>query len=127
MSGPTPERIPDEGLSLLTQAGLGGVTLGVLAEQAGMSKSGLFAHFKSKDEVQIGFLEHTLKVGAREFYRSGDARDRGMPRLKALMKQWLGSSKRAGLPSGCPIAAAMFQLDDVEGPVRDWIQGQEKK
>ena len=51
----------------------------------------------------------------------------GLPRLKALMKHWLGWTKRAGLPGGCPVAAAMFELDDVEGPVRDWVLSQEKQ
>ena len=127
MLGSTRERILDEGLALMSKAGLGGVTLGVLAEQVGMSKSGLFAHFKSKDEVQIALLEHTLKVGEREIIAPAMLAPEGLPRIKALMKQWLGWSKRAGLPGGCPIAAAMFELDDVEGPVRDWVQGQEKK
>jgi AcrR family transcriptional regulator len=127
MSGNTRERILNEGLALLSKAGLGGITLGVLAEQVGMSKSGLFAHFKSKDEVQIGLLEHTLKVGEREIIAPAMLAPEGLPRLKALMKQWLGWSKRAGLPGGCPIAAAMFELDDVEGPVRDWTRSQEKK
>ena len=60
----TRERILDQGLALMSQSGLEGVTLGVLADQVGMSKSGLFAHFRSKEEVQIRLLEHTSKVGA---------------------------------------------------------------
>jgi len=52
----THERILQQGLALMSQAGLAGVTLGRLAEQVGMSKSGLFAHFRSKDDVQIGLL-----------------------------------------------------------------------
>src|ERR1700690_4066252 len=60
----TRDRILEQGLALMSQAGLAGVTLGVLADQVGMSKSGLFAHFKSKEEVQIELLEHSSEVGA---------------------------------------------------------------
>jgi len=123
----TRERILEQGLALMSQKGLGGVTLGVLADRVGMSKSGLFAHFKSKDEVQIGLLEHTLKVGEQRIIAPAMRAPEGLPRLKALMRHWLGWTKRAGLPGGCPVAAAMFELDDVEGPVRDWVLAQEKK
>ena len=121
----TRERILDKGLALMSQAGLNGVTLGVLAEQAGMSKSGLFAHFKSKDELQIALLEHTLKVGTGHIVEPAMRAPAGLPRLKALVTHWLGWTKRAGLPGGCPVAAAMFEFDDLEGPVRDWVVAQE--
>jgi len=123
----TRERILSEGLALMSKTGLGGVTLGVLADQVGMSKSGLFAHFKSKDEVQIGLLEYTLKVGEEQFVRPAMKAPEGLPRLKALVSRWLGWTRRAGLPGGCPVAAAMFELDDVEGPVRDWVLAQENR
>ncbi|MHC5544820.1 TetR/AcrR family transcriptional regulator, partial [Singulisphaera rosea] len=54
----TRERLLRQGLALLSQEGLAGVTIGQLAERVGMSKSGVFAHFRSKDEVQIGLLDH---------------------------------------------------------------------
>lgn len=123
----TRERILEQGLALMSQNGLSGVTLGVLADEVGMSKSGLFAHFKSKDEVQMALFEHTLKVGEKQIIAPAMRAPEGLPRLKALMKHWLGWTKRAGLPGGCPIAAAMFELDDVDGPVRDWVLAQEKK
>lgn len=111
----------------LSQNGLSGVTLGVLADQVGMSKSGLFAHFKSEDEVQIGLLEHTLKVGEQQIVAPAMRAPEGLPRLQSLMRHWLGWTKRAGLPGGCPVAAAMFELDDVEGPAREWVLAQEKR
>jgi len=123
----TRDRILREGLALMSKVGLGGVTLGVLADRVGMSKSGLFAHFKSKDQVQIGLLEHTLQVGEKEFVQPAMCAPEGLPRLKALVSHWLGWTKRAGLPGGCPVAAAMFELDDVEGPVRDWVLAQENR
>lgn len=111
----------------MSQAGLNGVTLGVLADQAGMSKSGLFAHFRSKEEVQIGLLEYTAKVGAERIIEPAMKAPAGLPRLQVLITHWFGWTKRAGLPGGCPVAAAMFELDDMEGPVRDWVLEQEEK
>ncbi len=117
----TRERILDRGLALMSCAGLEGVTLGVLADQVGMSKSGLFAHFRSKEEVQISLLEHTAEVGAAHIIAPSMKEPEGLPRLKALVKNWFGWAPRAGLPGGCPVAAGMFEFDDVEGPVRDKI------
>jgi AcrR family transcriptional regulator len=117
----TRERILDQGLALMSQAGVEGVTLGVLADQVGMSKSGLFAHFRSKEEVQIRLLEHSGVVGAAQIIEPSLREPAGLPRLKALVRNWLGWASRAGLPGGCPVAAGMFEFDDVEGPVRDKI------
>lgn len=96
-------RILDEGLALVSREGLQGVTLGVLAERAEMSKSGLFAHFRSKEEVQLQLLEHVRVFGARHVL--GDAMDaeEGLPRLRALVRNWLGWAGRSGLPGGCPL------------------------
>jgi AcrR family transcriptional regulator len=103
----------------MSQAGLDGVTLGVLADQVGMSKSGLFAHFRSKEEVQISLLEHTAEVGAAHIIAPAMNKPEGLPRLKALVGNWFGWAPRAGLPGGCPVAAGLFEYDDIEGPVRD--------
>lgn len=121
----TRERILDQGLALMSQAGLEGVTLGVLADQVGMSKSGLFAHFRSKQEVQIRLLEHTAVVGAAYIIAPSMKEPAGLPRLKALVRNWFGWAPRAGLPGGCPVAAGLFEFDDVEGPVRDKISQME--
>ena len=58
----THQRILEQGLALMSQAGLANVTLGVLADQVGMSKSGLFAHFRSKEDVQLALLDYTSEV-----------------------------------------------------------------
>ncbi len=105
----------------MSQSGLEGVTLGVLADQVGMSKSGLFAHFRSKEEVQISLLEHTAEVGAARIIAPSMNKPEGLPRLKALVSNWFGWARRAGLPGGCPVAAGLFEFDDIEGPVRDKI------
>lgn len=106
---------------MVSRDGLGGVSIGGLAEQVGMSKSGLFAHFRSKDEVQIALLERSAELGALHVITPALAAPEGLPRLEALVRQWLGWAPRAGLPGGCPVAAALFELDDAEGPVRDKV------
>jgi AcrR family transcriptional regulator len=115
----TRERILRHGLMLLSQAGLQGVTLGVLADRVGMSKSGLFAHFRSIEEVQIALLRHTAEIAGQNVVAPAMRATEGLGRLEALVRHWLGWSGKAGLGGGCPIAASMFEYDDVEGPVRD--------
>jgi len=117
----TRERILKQGLALMSRAGLSGVTLGVLAEQVGMSKSGLFAHFRSKEEVQIGLLGYMDEVGRASFVEPAMRAPDGLPRLAALVRGWFGWAQRAGLPGGCPVAAGLFEFDDIDGRVRDKI------
>jgi AcrR family transcriptional regulator len=124
-AGTTRGRILEQGLALMSQAGLGGVTLGVLADQVGMSKSGVFAHFKSKDEVQIGLLDHMAQFATERVVGPAMSKPDGLPRLKALVRNWFGWAQRAGLPGGCPVAAGFFEYDDIESPVRDKIQEME--
>lgn len=115
------ERILAEGASLLSQEGLAGVTLGSLAERVGMSKSGLFAHFKSKEAVQLELLDHIEELGRTQVFEKAMAAREGLPQLRAYFEVWLGWAGRAGLPGGCPVAAAVFELDDLDGPVRERV------
>jgi AcrR family transcriptional regulator len=117
----TRERILHKGLALMSQSGLSGVTLGVLADQVGMSKSGLFAHFRSKEDVQIELLTHMAEFAAVHVIEPSMAASEGLPRLRALVRNWFGWAQRAGLPGGCPVAAGLFEFDDVEGRVRNKI------
>jgi len=105
----------------MSQSGLTGVTLGVLAAQVGMSKSGLFAHFHSKEEVQIALLEHMARFATAHVVEPSMRASPGLPRLKALVGNWFGWAQRAGLPGGCPVAAGLFEFDDMEGAVRNQI------
>ena len=122
----TRSRILDRGTDLLSASGLAGVTLGVLAEDVGMSKSGLFAHFRSKGELDLALLEHTASIAGRQIVAPAMAQPEGLPRLKALIDNWLGWTAKAGLRGGCPVAAGMFELDDTEGPVRDRLLAMEE-
>src|SRR5271170_6697107 len=98
---PTRERILDQGVALMSQAGVARLTLGVLADQVGMSKSGLFSHFHSKEEVQIGLLRHMAKFAFERVVQPSMAANPGLPRLTALVHNWFGWAQRAGLPGGC--------------------------
>jgi len=98
MASTTREKILREGLALASQAGLEGVTLGVLATQVGMSKSGLFAHFHSKEAVQISLLEQTEALSATAIIEPAMKMPPGLPRLKAVARNWFGWAARAGLP-----------------------------
>jgi len=117
----TREKILHEGLALMSQAGLNGVTLGVLADEVGMSKSGLFAHFRSKEDVQIELLTHMAAFATERVIQPSMNESEGLPRLQALVRNWFGWAQRAGLPGGCPVAAGLFEFDDVEGRVRNKI------
>ena len=109
----TKERILAQGLDLLTQAGFTNITVGVLAQRAGMSKSGLFAHFGSKEEVQLKLLEEALRVGAATFVEPAMRNQPGLNRLRAIVHGWFGWTEKAGLQGGCPIAAGLFEFDDA--------------
>jgi AcrR family transcriptional regulator len=117
----TRERILHQGLVLMSQAGLSGVTLGVLADQVGMSKSGLFAHFRSKEDVQVELLTDMSEFVMEHVVRPSMTVSEGLPRLRALVRNWFGWAQRAGLPGGCPVAAGLFEFDDIEGRVRNKI------
>ena len=117
----TRQRIREAGVALLCADGLAGVSLGALAERARMSKSGLFAHYRSKTDLQIDLLLASTEISARFVVSPAMSAAPGLPRLEAIFGLWCGWSRRAGLPGGCPIAAALFELDDLPGPVRQTV------
>lgn len=123
----TRERILTEGLDLLSTAGFAGVTLGVLADKTKLSKSGLFAHFGSKEEVQLGLLDQLVATSARTVVAPALLAPEGLARLRAVVSNWLGWTAKAGLAGGCPVAAGLFELDDLEGPVRTQLLARENE
>jgi len=123
----TRDRILDAGLGLLSASGFAGVTIGVLANHVGMSKSGLFAHFKSKEDIDIALLERMVDVAHKHVVVPAMRAQEGLSRLTALVENWFGWSTKAGLVGGCPAAAGMFELDDVEGRVREKLLELEKQ
>lgn len=121
-SDSTHQRILGRGLEIVSERGLAGVSLGGLAERAELSKSGLFAHFRSKEELQIELLRAAEEALRREVVLPAMEEPEGLPRLRALVGRWLGWASRSGLPGGCPLYGAAFELDDAEeGCVRDYL------
>jgi len=118
----TRQRVIEEGLQTLSRGGLASVTIGRLAEATGLSKSGLFAHFRSREALEVALLEETARVARNHIVEPAMMLPEGLPRLMALVGMWFGWSARAGL-CGCPIAAALFELDDTPGMVRDRVAG----
>lgn len=106
-------------LSLATQVGLDGLTIGKLAEHVGMSKSGLFAHFASKENLQVAILEEATQRFIAHVVAPALKKPRGEARLRALFENWLTWSKLDFMPGGCVFVVAGVELDDRPGPARD--------
>jgi AcrR family transcriptional regulator len=98
-----------------------GLSIGPLATEAGMSKSGLFAHFGSKEGLQIALLDHAAASFVERVVRPALAAPRGEPRLRALYSRWLGWAATNLQSGGCLFSAAAWEFDDRPGPVRDRI------
>ncbi|HSD72252.1 MAG TPA: TetR/AcrR family transcriptional regulator [Thermoanaerobaculia bacterium] len=115
----TRRAILDRAVLLATESGLEGLTIGRLAEELGLSKSGLFAHFRSKEALQIQVLDAAAERFVDEVVKPAVRESRGEPRVKALFERWLGWAKSNSGPGGCLFVAAAAELDDRPGPVRD--------
>ena len=106
-------------LSLATQVGLEGLTIGKLAEHVGMSKSGLFAHFSSKENLQVAILDEATARFVALVVAPALKKPRGEARLRALFENWLAWSKVDFMPGGCIFIQAGVELDDRPGPALD--------
>ena len=118
--------ILEHGVELATETGLDGLTIGRLATDLGLSKSGLFAHFKSKEALQIQVLDAAAERFVDEVVRPAVKKPRGEPRLAALFERWLAWTKSNSGPGGCVFVAAAAELDDRPGPVRDRLVALQK-
>jgi AcrR family transcriptional regulator len=114
----TKAAIIDAALGLATQIGLEGLSIGALAEVTGMSKSGVFAHFGSREELQISVIrEYHTRFEDEVFYAALRV-SRGLPRLRAMFANWMKRTS-AELDSGCIYISGAVEFDDRPGPVRD--------
>jgi AcrR family transcriptional regulator len=114
----TKTAIIDVALSLATQMGLEGLTIGAVAEMAGMSKSGVFAHFGSREELQISVIREYHHRFEQEVFYPVLLLGRGLPRLRALFGNWMQRTS-AEIDSGCLYISGAAEFDDRPGPVRD--------
>jgi len=122
--------ILDRAADLASQVGLTGLTIGALADAMQLSKSGLFAHFRSKETLQIQVLEHAAARFIATVVQPALRQPRGEPRMRALLDGWLAWDTSEALSGGCLFAQAASELDDRPGPVRErlvalqraWVQ-----
>lgn len=123
----TRDRILDRAMRLASRDGLNGLSIGRLAEDLGLSKSGLFAHFGSKDELQLEVLQAAAKrFGTRVIGEAWRA-PRGRPRLEKLFDLWIRWQQDPQMPGGCIFIAAISELDDQPGPAHDFLVDGQKK
>ncbi|HEX9457641.1 MAG TPA: TetR/AcrR family transcriptional regulator [Thermoanaerobaculia bacterium] len=117
----TKHGILERAVDIASLEGLAGLTIGRLAEELEMSKSGLFAHFGSKEELQLATVEAAQQRFVDEMFRPALKAARGYPRLLAICRSWLDYIKRDVFPGGCFFAAASFEFDGRPGPIRDAV------
>ena len=118
----TRSAILDHAADLASVEGLEGLTIGRLADELQMSKSGLFAHFGSKEELQLATIEIARERFMTEVFKPALGTERGYPRLVAICRGWLDYIQRNVFSGGCFFAAASFEFDGRTGPVRDAIK-----
>ena len=112
----------DAALALAAHRGLEGLSIGAVAELTGMSKSGVFAHFGSREELQISVLREYHARFEAEVFRPSMAEPRGLPRLRALFDRWLQRVSQE-IDAGCIYIGGAVEFDDRPGPVRDALVG----
>ena len=116
----TKQAIVDQALELVSTVGLDKLTIGALANATGMSKSGLFAHFKSKEQLQLQVLAEARDRYVDVVAKPAFKRPRGEARLRALVERTIEEWEDT-LPGGCIFHAVAAELDDQPGPARDYL------
>ena len=108
--------------AMATEEGLEPLSMGRLAEATGMSKSGLFAHFGSKEELQLATVDHAASLFVAEVITPARAAPRGLARVWALCDHMIDYAERQVFPGGCFFAATSFEFNNRPGPVRERIE-----
>lgn len=106
---------------LASRLGLEGLSLGVLASSLELSKSGLYAHFRSKDALLLAVLEHTKSRHLEHATPYLVGRTEGLDALRAYLTAWLDWIALPDLPAGCPILGASFEVEALDGPTHDYV------
>lgn len=119
--------ILEEALRMTSELGIEAVTIGGLARRADMSKSGLYAHFDSKENLQVAILEEGAERFTERVVRPALTAPRGEPRIRALFDRWIDWETASDLPGGCVFLAVASELDDRPGPVREYLVGAQKR
>ena len=117
----TRHSILERAVDVASLEGLEGLTIGRLADELSMSKSGLFAHFGSKEELQLATIDAAQERFRDEVLRPAFQEPRGFPRLLALCRAFISYVERRVFPGGCFFAGASFEFDGRQGAVREMI------
>ena len=123
----TKRAILAKAVDLASVDGLEGLSIGGLASELGVSKSGLFAHFGSKQELQLETIEAAAVIFEEHVWRPVADRDPGLVQLCALMESWLRYLQDGPFSGGCFFASAYHEFDGRPGPVRDAIAAQKRR
>jgi AcrR family transcriptional regulator len=118
----TRRAILDRAAALATEEGLEPLSIGRLAEATGMSKSGLFAHFGSKEELQLATVDHAASVFVEAVIAPAREAPKGIARVWALCDHMIGYMEEQVFPGGCFFASAAFEFNNRPGAVRDQIR-----
>lgn len=117
----TKEAILRAALDFSSKIGLESLSIGELAKKVGMSKSGLFGHFNSKEKLQMMVIDYAAKNYTENIFIPSFKKERGIPRILAIVENWHKWSNKS-FTGGCPFVAAAFEFDDRPGLVRDHIK-----
>jgi AcrR family transcriptional regulator len=120
----TRERIIERSVALASLEGLDGLTIGRLAGDLGISKSGLLGHFGTKTALQLAALERAAVVFDREVWRPAAPAAPGLARLRAVCAAWISYLERGVFPGGCLFVSVTFEYDGRDGPVRELLRRQ---
>ena len=108
-------------MDIASAEGLEGLSIGRLATELNMSKTGIFAHFGSKQQLQLATVDAAKQVFLEQVVQPSLTHSRGMPRLRAMLENWIGYVERIVFRGGCFFAAASAEFDSRPGAVRDEI------
>ena len=122
MSPSRREALLDRAVELASEEGLEGLTIGRLSSELGLSKSGLFGHFGSKEELQLSAVDAASAIFVREVIEPAQAEPEGAARLRAYCDRWVGYLERKVFSGGCFFAAASTEFDGRPGPVREKLR-----
>jgi len=117
----TRQAILDEALIMASQTGLEGLTIGTLAAKLERSKSGVFAHFGSREDLQLAVLQEGARRFVAEVLQPAVKKPRGIPRIMAIIDNWCDWVYQKGRPGGCIFMAGAMEYDDRPGPLRDAV------
>ena len=115
----TRDSIIERAYWIVRKEGFEGLSIGTIASSVGMSKSGVFAHFGSREDLQLAVLDAAAQRFAEQVFVPAIRERRGLPRLEAIGRRWMNWLRSE--QGGCPMVSAAIEYDDRPGPIRDRV------